>query len=383
MSKSPIYFDYQATTPLDSRVRDSMEPYWGEMFGNPHSEGHSFGWDARRAVDTARSQVAELIGADDDEICFVSGATESCNLALRGVAFAAPQRRRQIISLATEHSAVLDTVKWLGCHGYEVQLLPVMRNGLVDLATLESVLSEQTLLVSAMLANNEIGVIQPIAEISDLCKTVGAIVHTDATQAVGRIGVDVDELGVDLLSFSAHKIYGPNGVGALYIRSRSGLRLEPLMTGGSQEGGIRPGTVATPLVVGFGRACEIASAEWDSDARQMKTLSDHLLASLSHEFPDLRIFGDSECRIPGNLNVGVPGVLGESVVAAVSEEIAISTGAACATGSPEPSHVLLSLGVGHEVASTGVRISLGRFTTREQVDIAVRVLQSAFTILRG
>lgn len=360
-----------------------MEPYWTEMFGNPHSEEHSFGWDARRGVETARSQVAELIGADDDEIYFVSGATESCNLALRGVAFAAPQDRSQIISLATEHSAVLDTIKWLGCHGYEVQLLPVMKNGVLDLTTLESVLSERTLLVSAMLANNEIGVIQPIAEISDLCKSVGAIVHTDATQAVGRIGVDVDDLGVDLLSFSAHKIYGPNGVGALYIRSRPGLQLEPLMTGGSQEGGIRPGTVATPLVVGFGRACEIVSAEWDIDARKMKTLSDHLLTSLSDEFPDLRIFGDTELRIPGNLNVGVPGVLGESVVAAVSEEIAISTGAACASGSPDPSHVLLSLGVGHEAASTGVRISLGRFTTREQVGIAVRVLQSAFTSLIG
>ena len=359
-----------------------MEPYWSEVFGNPHSEGHSFGWEARQAVERTRGQVAELIGADDDEIVFVSGATESCNLALRGVAFAAAEGRRQILSLMTEHSAVLDTVKWLGCHGFDVELLPVMKDGLLDLSVLERALTDQTMLVSVMLANNEIGVIQPVAEISALCRSVGAIVHTDATQAVGRISVDVDELGVDLLSFSSHKIYGPNGIGALYIRNRPGLRLEPVMTGGPQERGIRPGTVATPLVVGFGKACEIASGEWYSDAQRMSNLSAYLLSELFNEFPDLRIFGNPECRIPGNLNIGVPGVLGEQVVAAVSDQAAISTGAACSTGSPDPSHVLLALGIDHEIASSGIRISLGRFTTKEHIEIVIGALLSAFTNLR-
>lgn len=368
-ARLPIYMDYQATTPMDPRVLEAMAPFWTRDFGNPHSEGHRYGWDARAAVEKARSQVANLIGADDGEIVFVSGATESCNLAIRGIAAAARGRGR-ILTLATEHPAVLDTVRHLGRGGFDVEILPVMEDGMADMAALERALSAETALVSAMLANNEIGVIQPLAEISAMRRAAGAALHTDATQAVGRMEVDVDELGVDLLSLSAHKIYGPNGIGALYIRDRPGLRLEPLFAGGTQERGIRPGTVAAPLAVGLGEACEIAEREWRNDARRMKDLAARLRARLVAEFPSLRLFGDAERRVPGNLNVGVPGVLAERLVEAVSDTVAISTGAACSTGSPEPSHVIKALGVGCEAAATGVRISLGRFTTLEEADKA-------------
>ena len=378
----PIYLDYQATTPLDSRVRESMEPYWAEKFGNPHSEGHCFGWDAREAVETARCQVAESIGADDAEIVFVSGATESCNLALRGIV-STSHERKQIVSLATEHSAVLETVQWLGSQGFDVKILPVTSDGLVDLAMLDDTLNNQTLLVSVMLANNEIGVIQPLAEISALCRSVGAMLHTDATQAVGRIKVNVDELGVDLLSLSGHKIYGPNGIGVLYIRYRQDLQLEPILIGGSQERGVRPGTLATPLVVGLGKACEIAGIEWHKDAQRMRYLTKRLLASLREDYPNLLIFGHQQHRIPGNLNIGVPGVLAENLVDAISNQVAISTGAACSTGSPEPSHTLLALGIGHETASTGVRISLGRFTTEQQIDTASKALRRVLKAMGG
>ena len=373
----PVYLDHQATTPLDARVRDSMECYWCDQFGNPHSEGHAFGWDSRRAVELARGKVADTIGADDAEVFFVSGATESCNLALRGIATAAKGPRRRIICLATEHPAVLDTVIWLGSNGFDVEVLPVMHDGIVDLSVVERALTETTLLASVMLANNEIGVIQPVAEVAALCRSVGALIHTDATQAVGRMEVDIDDLGVDLLSFSSHKIYGPKGVGALYIRNHPGIHVEPLMTGGSQECGIRPGTVATPLVVGFGTACEIVNGEWRLDSQRMRRLCDYLTSALMTEFADLRVFGNTELRIPGNLNIGVPGVLGERVVSDVSKLIAISTGSACSTGSPDPSHVLLAIGVDHETAKSSVRISLGRFTTSDHIEIALRALRWA------
>ena len=378
----PIYLDYQATTPTDPRVVAAMQPYWTQDFGNPHSEGHHFGWQARQAVERARSRVADFIGADDDEIVFVSGATESCNLALRGVA-AASDRRRQIITLTTEHPAVLETAHWLSEHGYDVEVLPVKPDGLLDLRELESRLSDQTLLVSCMAANNEIGVIQPLAQISALCHSAGAYVHTDATQAVGRIRIDVDELGVDLLSLSAHKIYGPNGVGALYIRNRPGLRVEPVLTGGSQERGLRPGTVAVPLVVGMGEACVIVSTQLECDAKRLSALGQRLLTELQTDFPDLRIFGSTEHRIPGSLSVGLPGVLAERLVEAVSNEVAISTGAACSTGSPEPSHVLTALGIDQETATTAVRISLGRFTTDEEISAASKSLRRALRTMTG
>ena len=375
----PIYLDYQATTPLDPRVLDAMAPYWRETFGNPHSRGHRFGWDARQAVETARSQVADLLGADDDETVFVSGATESCNLALRGVT--ATEKRRHIITLATEHPAVLETVRWLGKRGFDIDVLPVTPTGLLDLSVLESALGSRTLLVSVMLANNEIGVVQPLAEIGRLCRAVGAVLHTDATQAVGRMKVNVDELGVDLASLSGHKAYGPNGVGALYIRNRPGVRLDPILTGGAQERGLRPGTVATPLAVGLGCACDIAKDEWPSDAERLRRLTARLRSDLSDAIPNLQMFGHSEHRLPGSLNVGVPGVPADRLVNAVAADVAVSTGSACSTGSPEPSRVLLALGVGFERAATGVRISLGRFTTQDHVDAASTVLRHAWRTL--
>lgn len=380
MPTLPVYLDYQATTPLDPRVHQAMEPYWLERFGNPHSEGHRYGWDARRAIEHARGRVADAIGADDEEVVFVSGATESCNLAIRGLAAAAGERR-QIVTVATEHPAVLQTVQALGQSGFDVDLLPVMGNGLLDLSVLENALSERTLLVSVMFVNNEIGVVQPLPKIAAACRAVGATLHTDATQALGRMGIDVDALGVDLLSLSAHKAYGPNGIGALYVRKRPGLKLSPLLAGGSQERGLRPGTLATPLAVGFGEACEIASKEWMRDAKATRCMTDRLRVGLVNEFPQLRIFGDLTQRVPGNLCFGLPGLLAEQLVQVVSDDLAISTGSACATGSPEPSHVLLALGVGPEMAASGVRLSMGRFTTHEDVDVAARSLHGALSVL--
>lgn len=380
----PVYLDYQATTPLDPRVAGAMEHYWTSEFGNPHSEGHQFGWNARQAVEFARSQVADFIGADDEEITFVSGATESCNLAIRGLASCGHSYGRdQIVTLATEHPAVLETVRSMGSQGFKVDVLPVQSDGLVEPKDLRATVNSRTLLVSAMLVNNEIGVIQPINELSIICREVGAFLHTDATQAAGRIKIDVDELGVDLLSLSGHKIYGPNGIGALYVRNRPKLSLQPLMTGGSQERGLRPGTVPVPLVVGLGEACTIAANQLERDSECLRMLGSKLLAALQDGFPDLQIFGNTENRVPGNLSIGVPGVLAENLVEAVSKDLAISTGAACATGSPEPSHVLTALGIEPEAASTAVRISLGRFTTDEEINMASKSLLKALTAITG
>ena len=382
MLPAPVYLDYQATTPLDPCVADAMAPYWNAKFGNPHSDGHRFGWDARDAVTAARAEVAALIGADDDEVVFTAGATESCNLAIRGVAHAAASddsRRRKIVTVTTEHPAVLKTVEWLGTQGFETVILPVDGQGLLDLAVLETALDAGTLLVSVMAVNNEIGAVQPLAEIADLCRKAGAFLHTDATQAVGRMQVDVEELGVDLLSMSGHKVYGPNGIGALFVRARHDLRLEPLATGGAQERGLRPGTVPAPLAVGLGAACRIAARDWRSDAAHMRALTERLLRCLRSACPRLRLFGPVRERIPGSLNVGFPGLSAEEVIACVSDRIAISTGSACSSATAAPSKVLLALGLDPEVAATGVRISLGRFTTDDDVWEACKVLTSLQT----
>ena len=373
MTGAPVYLDYQATTPLDPRVREAMLPFLGDLFGNPHSNDHSFGWEAARAIKHARARVAALINADDDEVVFTSGATESCNLALRGIANHSGNRRRnRIVTLATEHPAVLETVLDLGRSDFDVIVLPVDADGLLNLDHLDKVLDEQTLVVSVMAANNEIGVLQPIAEIAARCHDAGALFHTDATQAAGRIPIDVDDWNVDLLSFSGHKVYGPKGVGALFVRS--GVKLKPIITGGSQERGLRGGTLPPALIAGFGVACEVAMDRQEEDQTRMEALTRRLHATLLDVHPTMHLFGHAEKRLPGSLNVGFPGLPAEEVIRNISDHVAVSSGSACASATSEPSRVLLALGLDPEVAVTGVRISLGRFTTAQDVDRAVAAL---------
>ena len=373
MTAPPIYLDNQATTPLDPAVRDAMWPYLTEHFGNPHSSDHRFGWDASAAIRTAGEQVADFINAGDDEIVFTSGATESCNLALRGVAgHARDSRRNRIITLATEHPAVLETVRDLAASGYELHVLPVDHEGLVDLTTLEEVLDDRTLIVSIMAVNNEIGVVQPLSDIASRCRAVGAHLHTDATQAAGRLPIDVDAWGVDLLSLSGHKVYGPKGVGALYVRS--GVDLKPMISGGGQQRGLRGGTLPTPSIVGLGSACELATENQHHDGCRMKVLCRRLYERLLEAHPELRLFGHPVRRVAGNLNIGLPGVPADELIRNTAARIAISTGSACSSASSEPSHVLLALGLDPETAATSVRISLGRFTTEAEIDQAIETL---------
>lgn len=370
MISLPVYLDYQATTPIDPRVRDAMMPFFGEQFGNPHSSDHSFGWDAARAVRDARAKVAEFINADDDEIVFTSGATESCNLAIRGaVKRDGLGKRNRIVTVSTEHPAVFETVMELGREGFDTVVLPVDPDGIVDLAALDNALNEQTLIVSVMTANNEIGVLQPLHEIASRCRSVGALFHTDAAQAAGRIPIDVEDWDVDLLSLTAHKMYGPKGVGALF--ARDDIALKPMMGGGGQERGLRSGTLAPALIAGFGEACELASQEHDEDHTRVVDLTNRLLTRLQDHCPDLRLFGHSEHRLPGSLNIGFPRSPAEQVIRSVGRRVAVSSGSACASATSEPSRVLLALGLRPEVAATGIRISLGRFTTEADIEIAV------------
>ena len=378
MTRRPVYLDYQATTPLDPAVSDAMRPYWRERFGNPHSVDHGYGTEAAHAIRHARAQVADLIKADDNEIVFTSGATESCNLALRGVAGRADNdRRNRIVTLATEHPAVLETARYLGRSVTETIILPVASNGVLDLEQLDAVLDERTLMVSVMAANNEIGVLQPIADIATRCRAVGALLHTDATQAAGRLPIDVDDWNVDLLSLSAHKMYGPKGAGALFIRS--GIEIQPMITGGHQEHGRRSGTLPTPIVAGFGQASELAKRNLVVERRRIEYLTACFYDQLRSACPAIRLFGDAERRLPGSLSLGFPGVPAEQVVRNLSDRIAISTGSACASATSEPSQVLLALGLDPETAATAMRVSLGRFTTEDEVDIALHAFSDITT----
>ena len=381
MNSRPVYLDNQATTPMDPSVREAMWPWLCEQFGNPHSSDHGYGWEASRAVGEARARVAQLVNADDEEIVFTSGATESCNLALRGVAgWKGNDGRNRIVTVATEHPAVLETVQDLGRWGFDTVVLPVGANGLVDLPELERATDERTLLVSVMAVNNEIGVVQPLTEIGKRCREIGALFHTDATQAVGRLEIDVDEWDVDLLSISGHKVYGPKGVGALFVRS--GVDLRPVITGGGQEWGLRGGTVPVPLAVGLGEASRMAAGKRVDDCERMGRLAGRLYEALLEVRPDIRLFGDVDKRIAGNLSIGFPGVLAEEIIAAVSDRLAVSSGSACSSARLEPSRVLLALGLDEETAATGIRISLGRFTTDEDIDEAVSVLTKSKIIAR-
>lgn len=367
----PVYLDYQATTPLDQRVFDAMEPYFTHIFGNPHSRHHDYGLRASRAVSEARAQVADLIGAGDDDVVFTSGATESCNLAIRGIA-AGMNSRNEVVTVATEHPAVLDTVRALASAGFVVHELPVHHpSGVVDLDVFREVVGPRTALVSVMLVNNETGVVQPLPEISDLAHAAGAVMHTDATQAPARIPVDVDDLGVDLLSCSSHKIYGPMGIGALYVRPDVAGRLSPIVTGGGQERGLRSGTVPLPLAVGFGAACMLAAECRPAEASRIGDFAGRLAIGLQATCPGFSRNGSAVSCAPGTLNFTVPGVPAEQVLPELSDRIAISTGSACSSEGADPSHVLLAHGLSPADALCSYRVSFGRFSRPDDVDAAL------------
>jgi cysteine desulfurase len=367
-----IYLDSQATTPLDPRALDAMLPYMTGMYGNPHSVTHAYGWESAEVVDTAREQVAGLINANPKEIVFTSGATESNNMAVKGVANFYSPRKNHVITTVTEHKCVLDSCRALQQQGFDVTFLPVGTDGLVKVEDVAAAIRKETALVSVMQVNNEIGVIQPIAEIGKLCRERKVFFHVDAAQAVGKIPVDVDELNVDLMSISAHKLYGPKGIGALYVRRRPRVRLDPVFSGGGQERGFRSGTLPHPLIAGFGAACEIAGLEMERDLAHVQRLSKKLHDGIVAHIPHVEVNGSIDHRYPGNLNISFAYVEGESLLMAL-KDIAISSGSACTSASLEPSYVLRALGVEDDMAHTSIRFGIGRFTTDAEVDYALQV----------
>ena len=377
MLKFPIFMDNHSTTPVDPRVLEAMLPYFTEKFGNAASRNHPFGWEAEKAVDRARGQIAQLIHAHPKEIIFTSGATESDNLALKGVAEMYREQGNHMITAVTEHKAILDTAKRLEKMGYVVTYLPVDRDGLIDVDELRAAITDRTILISIMLANNEIGVLQPIAEIGQVAKEKGVLFHCDATQGVGKVPVNVNTMGIDLMSFSAHKIYGPKGVGGLYVRRRNPrVRIAPMMDGGGHERGMRSGTLNVPGIVGLGMACEICEKEMDEErlrlTRMRLKLQDYILKSLDEVY----INGHPENRLPQNLNMSFAYVEGESLLMGL-KEIALSSGSACTTATLEPSYVLRALGVGSDLAHSSIRFGLGRFNTDEEVEyVGKRVVET-------
>ncbi|TFF29754.1 IscS subfamily cysteine desulfurase [Mucilaginibacter psychrotolerans] len=378
----PIYLDNNATTPMDPRVLEAMLPYFTQKFGNAASRNHPFGWVAEEGVDYAREQVAKLIGASEKEIIFTSGATESDNLAIKGVFEMYKEKGKHIITAVTEHKAILDACKHVEKLGGKVTYLPVKEDGLVDLEVLEAAMTKETILVSIMYGNNEIGVIQPIKAISDIAHKYGALFMTDAVQAVGKIPVDVNRDGIDLLALSAHKMYGPKGVGALYVR-RKGPRVKVTaqMDGGGHERGMRSGTLNVPGIVGLGKACEIAGQEMESEAIRLSALRDKLESALT-VLEESYVNGNVEHRLPHVANISFKYVEGEGLMMAM-KDLAVSSGSACTSASLEPSYVLKSLGLSDDLAHSSIRFGLGRFTTEEEVDYAVEVTKTAVTNLRN
>ncbi|KAF8234881.1 cysteine desulfurase NFS1 [Tricholoma matsutake] len=367
----PIYLDMQATTPIDPRVLDAMLPYLTDQYGNPHSRTHAYGWEAEQAVEDARKHVADLIGADTKDIVFTSGATETNNMAIKGVARFHKEKKRHIITTQTEHKCVLDSCRKLGEEGFEITYLPVETNGVVSLDVLEAAIRPDTSLVSIMTVNNETGVIQPMKEIGDLLrKHRGVYLHTDAAQAVGKIPLDVNEMNVDLMSISGHKLYGPKGVGAAYVRRRPRVRLEPIMSGGGQERGLRSGTLPTALVVGIGEAARIAKQEMKRDHARIKELSNRLIQSINAQVEHVVRNGDVN-GYPGCVNLSFSYVEGESLLMAL-KDIALSSGSACTSASLEPSYVLRALGAAEDMAHSSLRFGIGRFTTEAEIDFVVK-----------
>ncbi|MBY0502223.1 MAG: IscS subfamily cysteine desulfurase [Alphaproteobacteria bacterium] len=381
MVTRPIYLDYQSTTPCDPRVLKVMLPYFTEEFGNPHSRSHAYGWRAEEAVEKARSQIATLIKADPREVIFTSGATESNNLAIKGVAHFYKAQKDHIVTCATEHKCVLDSCRHLEQEGFKVTYLPVQPNGIIDLNVLKESLTDRTILVSIMAVNNEIGVIQPLAEIGKICRERNIFFHTDAAQAVGKIPIDVEAMNIDLLSLSSHKIYGPKGVGALYVRRKPRVRLQSFISGGGQERGMRSGTLSPPLCIGLGEACKIAQAEMAMETIRLKALRDRFYHIIATSLEDVYINGDSEKRIPGNLNLSFAYVEGEGLMMGV-KDLAVSSGSACTSASLEPSYVLRALGIDEDMAHTSIRFGFGRFTTEEEIDLAAEKIIKEVNRLR-
>lgn len=380
MNNKVIYMDYQSTTPMDPRVLEAMIPYFTDKFGNPHSRSHFYGWEAEQATENARSQVAKLINASPKEIIFTSGATESNNLAIKGVAGFYGDRKKHIITLQTEHKCVLNACRNLERKGFKVTYLPVETNGLVDLSKLEKAFTDETILVSIMAVNNEIGVIQPLEEIGKLCRSKGVFFHTDAAQAFGKIPLDVIDQHVDLMSISGHKIYGPKGIGALFVGRKPRVRIEAIIDGGGQERGMRSGTLPTPLIVGLGEAAKIASIEMETEYQRIKKLSDYLTKELMG-IPEVYLNGDKEKRIAGNINLSFSCIEGESMIGEL-KSLAVSSGSACTSASLEPSYVLRALGVDEELAHTSIRFGIGRFTTEEEVEYAINIVKKSVARLR-
>ena len=381
--RKPVYLDYHATTPVDPRVLEAMLPFFGERFGNAASRSHGFGWEAEKAVDLARRRVAELAGAAPREIVFTSGATESDNLAIKGVMEAYRSKGSHLVTMATEHRAVLDPVRRLQQSGTEASILAPGRDGLLDLDLLRAAIRPDTVLVSVMAANNEIGVIQPFREIGAICRERGVLFHCDAAQAFGKIAVDVNEDNIDLMSLSAHKMYGPKGVGALYVRRRNPRVLLPAqMDGGGHEFGMRSGTLNVPGIVGFGEACAICAREMEREADRVRALRDRLKARLESALDGTAVNGSMEHRLPGNLNMSFAGVDAEALLLSLPG-VALSTGSACSSASVEPSHVLRALGIGEQSARSSVRFGLGRFNTEDEVDDAACQVIEAVRKLRA
>ena len=380
MLKFPIYLDYSATTPVDPRVAEKMIPWLTGNFGNPASRSHSYGWEAEKAVEEARAQVAALVNADPKEIIWTSGATESDNLAIKGAANFYKGKGRHIITVKTEHKAVLDTVRELERQGFEATYLDVQENGLIDLDALRAAIRPDTILMSVMMVNNEIGVIQPIAEIGEICREKGIVFHVDAAQATGKVEIDLAALKVDLMSFSAHKTYGPKGVGALYVRRKPRVRLEAQMHGGGHERGLRSGTLAPHQIVGMGEAFRLAREEMTEESRRISALQTRLLKGLE-KIEETYVNGDLKQRVPHNLNVSFAYVEGESLMMAI-KDIAVSSGSACTSASLEPSYVLRALGRDDELANSSIRFSFGRFTTEEEIDYTIDLLNRKIGKLR-
>jgi len=381
MVNTPIYLDYSATTPVDPRVADKMIPYLTEKFGNPASRSHSFGWDADEAVELAREQVAGLVNADPKEIVWTSGATESNNLAIKGAAHFYSGKGKHLITVKTEHKAVLDTCRELERQGFEVTYLGVKDNGLIDIDEFKAAIRPDTILASVMFVNNEIGVIQDIPQLGEICRDKGVIFHVDSAQAAGKVDIDLARLKVDLMSFSAHKAYGPKGIGALYVRRKPRIRLEAQMHGGGHERGMRSGTLATHQIVGMGEAFAIAKKEMHAENERIRMLRDKLLKGVS-DIEEVHVNGDMEARIAGNLNASFNFVEGESLIMAI-KDLAVSSGSACTSASLEPSYVLKALGRNDELAHSSIRFTIGRFTTEAEIDYAVKLLHEKIGKLRA